>query len=128
MGCILPNDKGVGPGLLENWSRAECLHHEFLTSCRLSFKNLKRVLTYDSVTLTLHVPSCTHEEHIQILKAKQSDHPQVNGALFHNGFGFAFGLRSPPRKYIYIYIYIPGVYKLQRFPEKKISPKNQNPE
>lgn len=53
MGCILPNDKGVGPGLLENWSRAECLHHEFLTSCRLSFKNLKRVLTYDSVTLSM---------------------------------------------------------------------------
>lgn len=102
--AILPNDKGVGPGLLENWSRAECLHREFLTSCRLSFKNLKRLLTYDSVALTLHVPSCTHEEHIQILKAKQSENPQVNGALFHNGLGFAFGLRSPPLQ-IHIYIY-----------------------
>jgi len=30
--AILPNDKGVGPCLLENWSRAECLPHKFLPS------------------------------------------------------------------------------------------------
>ena len=101
---------------MENCCWAACLPHEFLPSSRLSFKNEKKHDLWSRHPL--HGPSWTHEENIQILKAKPADHPQVNS------LGIAFGLRSPQQKYKVYQSFKDSKKNHSIFPETS---KTQNP-